>query len=54
MAYQTQTAPQAPSLAAFAAGNGLGFDPSVLETFDGTWHAYRTALLERVFGRATP
>lgn len=54
MAHTTQTATQPPSHAAFAQASGLGFDPGVLDTFDGTWHAYRTALLERLFGRTTP
>lgn len=56
MAHTTQTAtqPMIHPAVAQARGGGLGFDASLLDTFDGTWHAYQTALLERVFGRATP
>ena len=54
MPHATQTAPKHPIRAAYTPDTALSFDHGVLETFDGTWQAYRTALLERVFGRATP
>lgn len=54
MPQATETAYKHPIRAAYAPDTALAFDQSVLETFDGTWHAYRNALLERVFGRATP